>query len=97
MKKKGQPEMISTSVFAEKMAVNYRTALNWLRAGLVPGAVERVLPNNITYWEIPITALEMERPKPGPKKGSKRNSAEPATSQKGSRKKAKTDRKALSG
>lgn len=74
MSKKEKPEVISTNVFAEKMAVNYRTALNWLRAGLVPGAVERTLPGNVgNYWEIPITALTMEKPKPGPKKGSKRS------------------------
>ncbi|MBL8189215.1 MAG: hypothetical protein JNK38_14500 [Acidobacteria bacterium] len=73
MAKKGKVEMISTSTFAERMAVNYRTALNWLRAGLVPGAVEHELPGGAgNYWEIPVTALEMEKPKPGPKKGSKR-------------------------
>lgn len=68
--------MISTNVFAERMAVNYRTALNWLRAGLVPGAVEHTLPGNTgNYWEIPVTALTMEKPKKGPKKGSKRSPA----------------------
>jgi hypothetical protein len=74
MAKKEKVEMISTSVFAERMNVNYRTALNWLRAGLVPGAIEREMPGGAgNFWEIPITALEMKRPmKPGPKKGSKR-------------------------
>jgi len=32
--------MISTSDFAKRMKVNYRTALNWLRKGHVPGASE---------------------------------------------------------
>lgn len=66
--------MISTSVFAERMDVNYRTALNWLRAGLVSGAIERKLPSGSgNYWDIPVTALQMEKPKPGPKKGTKRS------------------------
>jgi hypothetical protein len=73
MAKKEKPEMISTTAFAERMAVNYRTALNWLRAGLVPGAIEHQLPGGAgNYWEIPVTALVMDKPKPGPKKGSKR-------------------------
>lgn len=77
MAKKEKPEMISTTAFAERMAVNYRTALNWLRAGLVPGAIEHQLPGGVgNYWEIPVTALEMDKPKPGPKKGSKRASAD---------------------
>ena len=66
--------MISTREFAAKMEVNYRTALNWLQAGLVQGAIEKKLPNGITFWEIPTTATVLERPKPGPrptKKGKK--------------------------
>jgi len=64
--------MISTSDFAKRMKVNYRTALNWLKAGRVPGAVEHKLPNGIVYWDIPTTALAMDRPKPGPKKATKK-------------------------
>jgi hypothetical protein len=56
--------------FAEKMNVDYRTALNWLKAGRVPGA-KRKSSLAGTFWEIPETALSMERPKPGPKKGKK--------------------------
>lgn len=59
--------MLSTREFAEKMSVNYRTALNWLQSGIVPGAVENKLPNGITFWDIPATALAMEKPKKGPK------------------------------
>lgn len=70
MSESDQAQMISTTTFAKGMGVNYRTALNWLRAGRVPGAVERKMPGekgNI-YWEIPVTALEMNKPiKPGPK------------------------------
>lgn len=51
--------------FAERMDVNYRTALNWLEAGLVPGA-ERKQSLIGDHWEIPEAALKMERPKRGP-------------------------------
>lgn len=57
---------MTTKQFAAQMEVNYRTALNWLEAGLVPGAVRRSSPIG-EYWEIPEAALKMERPKPGPK------------------------------
>lgn len=67
--------MISTRDFAEKMGVNYRTALNWLQAGRVPGAVARKFPNGVTFWEIPTAALTMEKPKPGPKKVTKKGAA----------------------
>jgi predicted site-specific integrase-resolvase len=63
--------MISTTNFAKRMKVNYRTALNWLRSGRVPGAVEQKLPNGIIFWEIPVTALTMDRPTRGPKPGKK--------------------------
>jgi len=82
MAKKGKEEMLSTSAFAEKMDVNYRTALNWLRAGLVPGAVEHELPGGSgNYWAIPVTALSMERPKPGPKKENDRKSRKKGSDQ----------------
>jgi hypothetical protein len=58
-------EIMTAKQFAIEMGINYRTALNWLEAGLVPGAERKTLP--IEYWEIPSTALQMERPKPGPK------------------------------
>jgi predicted site-specific integrase-resolvase len=63
--KTGAP-LMTTKQFAEKMGVDYRTALNWLKAGLVPKAKRRSSLAG-TYWEIPESALEMERPKPGPK------------------------------
>lgn len=62
-KKAAQP--MTAKQFAERMAVNYRTALNWLEAGLVPGAERKQSPVG-EYWEIPHTALKMERPKRGP-------------------------------
>jgi len=57
--------------FAERMDINYRTALNWLEAGLVLGAERRTSPIG-EYWEVPDTALKMQRPKPGPKPSAKK-------------------------
>jgi predicted site-specific integrase-resolvase len=64
---KKKTRTMTTKQFAAEMGVNYRTALNWLDAGLVPGAVRQKSPVG-EFWEIPETALKMERPKPGPKK-----------------------------
>lgn len=55
--------------FARLMGVSYRTVLNWLERGLVPGAVEKSGSKG-RYWQIPRTALQMERPIRGVKKGS---------------------------
>jgi hypothetical protein len=66
--------IMTAKQFAEQMDVNYRTALNWLEAGLVPGAERRHSPIG-EYWEISEAALKMERPKPGPKPRSKANGA----------------------
>lgn len=69
MTKKAQP--VTAKGFAAEMGINYRTALNWLDAGLVLGAERKSAPIS-EYWEIPDTALKMERPKLGPKKASKK-------------------------
>jgi hypothetical protein len=50
--------------FAEKMEVNYRTVLNWLKAGIVPGAKLKESPIG-NYYEIPISALNMNPPTAG--------------------------------
>jgi hypothetical protein len=68
MSKKMQRAMTARR-FAEQMDINYRTALNWLEAGLVPGA-ERKQSLAGDHWEIPEAALEMKRPKRGPKPGT---------------------------
>jgi hypothetical protein len=62
---KKQARVMTAKQFAEQMKVNYRTALNWLEASLVPGAERKPSPVG-EYWEIPDTALKMERPKRGP-------------------------------
>jgi predicted site-specific integrase-resolvase len=53
--------------FAARMGVNYRTALNWLKLGLVPGAVEISVPalTSGRSWEIPESALAMTPPRKG--------------------------------
>ena len=58
-------QMLTTRQFAVRMAVHYRTALTWLDQGLVPGA-KKVKTLAGEHWEIPIKALEMTPPKPGP-------------------------------
>jgi hypothetical protein len=55
---------MTATEFARLKGVNYRTVLNWLEKGLVPGAVEKRGPKG-KYWYIPRTALEMEAPQRG--------------------------------
>lgn len=62
--------MLTAKQFAERMGINYRTALNWLEDNLVPNAVRKESLVG-SHWEIPLEALKMERPKPGPKPGTK--------------------------
>jgi hypothetical protein len=60
---------MTANEFARLMGVNYRTVLNWLEKGFVPGAIEKSGPKG-RYWDIPRSALQMERPNRGVKKGS---------------------------
>lgn len=48
--------------FARRMGITYETVLSWLKKGIVPGAVLREHGRN-RFWDIPETALQMERPK----------------------------------
>ena len=80
---KNQLRVMTAKQFAEQMRVNYRTALNWLEARLVPGAERKPSPVG-EYWEIPESALKMERPKPGPK--PKAEAATKQASKKGGKK-----------
>jgi hypothetical protein len=63
---KSESKNMTARQFAERMAINYRTALRWLEDGLVQGAERKDSPVG-EYWDIPVAALEMERPKPGRK------------------------------
>jgi hypothetical protein len=65
MAKKNE-DSLDAKTFAVEMGIHYRTALIWLRKGLVPGAEEIETPMG-NYWKIPRAALTMEKPKPGPK------------------------------
>lgn len=55
---------MNTKQFAEKMGVNYCTVTRWLRQEIVPGATRNW---NGKDWDIPDEALQMVRPKTGPK------------------------------
>ena len=59
---------MTATEFAKRKGVSYRTVLNWLRQGLIPGAVEKQSAKG-KYWEVPAAALQMEKPKRGAKKG----------------------------
>jgi hypothetical protein len=63
--------VMTAKQFAEQLSINYRTALNWLEAGLAPGSQRKDSPVG-EYWEIPADALKMDRPKRGPKAGAKK-------------------------
>jgi hypothetical protein len=69
--KKGRPPMTATN-FAKEMGISYPTVIRWLDRKLVPGAELKESPERGKWWEIPESALKMERPTPGPKKGTKR-------------------------
>ena len=53
--------------FAKRMDVDYSTVIRWLKLKLVPGAILEETPIG-TYWQIPESSLEMERPKAGRKR-----------------------------
>jgi DNA-binding transcriptional regulator YiaG len=60
---------LSVKQFAKEMKVSQRTVFTWLRGGLIPKAKKTDLPNGISYWEIPRSALKIVPPKRGPKEG----------------------------
>lgn len=54
--------------FSREMNVDYSTVIRWLKNGIVPGA-ELVEPiAGMKVWQIPETAMEMERPLAGRKR-----------------------------
>jgi hypothetical protein len=71
MKKEGR--VMTATVFAEEMGVSYPTVVRWLKRKIVPGAILRESPDRGKWWEIPEVALQMERPKSGPKPGDKKS------------------------
>jgi predicted site-specific integrase-resolvase len=62
--------------FAEAMGVEYRTVVRWLSDGIVPGAELKEVMPGVKWWEIPPEAIEeMERPKAGRRKATKKGGA----------------------
>lgn len=55
--------------FAKQMGVDYSTVVRWLKQGIVPGAEAVETPVG-RIWQIPESALLMERPKAGRKRSS---------------------------
>ncbi len=64
--------------FAEAMDVNYTTVMRWLKSGLVPGAKTIEPVPGMTIWQIPEAALQMQRPKSGPPRGTKKTGVKKA-------------------
>ncbi|MBI1761362.1 MAG: hypothetical protein HYR56_08000 [Acidobacteria bacterium] len=62
---------MTAAEFAKRKGVSYRTVLNWIHQGLIPGAIERNSAKG-KYWDLPAAALQMEKPKRGSKKGRPR-------------------------
>ncbi len=58
--------MFTAVKFAEEMEISYPTIVRWLKRRLVPGAkLEETLTGSV--WQIPESALKMERPQLGRK------------------------------
>ena len=64
---KGEKKMTAVQ-FAKRMEVDYTTVMRWLKLKLVPGAILEETAIG-TYWQIPESSLNMERPKAGRKRG----------------------------
>jgi len=62
--------MFTAVKFAGEMGISYPTMVRWLKRGLVPGATLEETPAG-SYWQIPESALTMERPKVGRKPKAK--------------------------
>jgi hypothetical protein len=60
---------MTATIFATRMGVDYSTVMRWLRRQLVPGATLQESPERGKWWEIPESALEMQRPKIGGPRG----------------------------
>jgi hypothetical protein len=69
-------ERFMTAVeFAKAIDYDYSTVMRWLRLGLVPGAEFMRISESGKYgiWRIPEAALQMEKPRLGRKKESKKS------------------------
>lgn len=67
---KVKQRMLTAVQFAKEIGASYPTVIDWLDRKLVPGA-EKMSDHRGEYWQIPESALNMERPKRGrPSKAS---------------------------
>ena len=58
--------MFTAVKFADEMGISYPTIVRWLKRNLVPGAEQVETPMG-NVWQIPESALQMERPPVGRK------------------------------
>jgi hypothetical protein len=69
-------EQFMTAVeFAKAIDYDYSTVMRWLRRGLVPGAEFMPVSESGKFgiWRIPQSALQMEKPRLGRKKTTKKS------------------------
>jgi hypothetical protein len=74
----GKERMMTAVTFAEEMNVDYATVIRWLKLGIVPGADLQEPVPGMKVWQIPESALEMQRPLPGRKRQPKGAATKPA-------------------
>ncbi len=55
---------MTATQFSKEIGASYPTIISWLDMGIVPGAIKQSDARG-EYWEIPESALNMERPKRG--------------------------------
>jgi hypothetical protein len=63
--------LLTAVQFSREIGASYPTVISWLDLGIVPGA-EKKTDHRGDYWQIPESALQMERPKRGRKPGTKK-------------------------
>jgi hypothetical protein len=68
----GKERMMTAVTFAEEMNVDYATVIRWLSRKLVPGAELHEPVPGMKVWQIPESALQMQRPLPGRKRQPKK-------------------------
>jgi hypothetical protein len=68
---KRKERMLTAVQFSKEIGASYPTVISWLEQGIVPGATKKS-DHRGEYWEIPESALNMERPKRGRKPSQKK-------------------------
>jgi hypothetical protein len=71
MKKEANNKMLTAKKFAQAAGIPYSTLIDWLEAGLVPGA-SLVEFAGVSVWQIPADSInKIQRPKMGRPKSKK--------------------------